>query len=84
MIKKALFSLLVLSFLVAPLALKAQSADDIAKLIAQLEQQIAYLKQQLAQLQGQPGQQSWCFTFEKNLGVGSGGIISKWKKRRAR
>ncbi|MBI2100507.1 MAG: hypothetical protein HYT47_00580 [Candidatus Vogelbacteria bacterium] len=72
MIKKALFSLLVLLFLVAPLALNAQSAEDIAKLIAQLEQQIAALKQQLAQLQGnQSG--AFCYSFEKNLGVGSGG-----------
>ncbi len=71
MFKKALFSLLVLSFLVVPLALKAQSADDIARQIAELQRQIAELKVKLAQLQGQSGQ--WCYTFNRNLGVDASG-----------
>ncbi|MBI2100789.1 MAG: hypothetical protein HYT47_02115 [Candidatus Vogelbacteria bacterium] len=80
MFKKYLFiGLFIVSVLVTPSVINAQSADlsadkagEIARLIAELQRQIAVLKAQLAHLQGnQSG--AWCFTFEKNLGVGAGG-----------
>ncbi|MBI4136286.1 MAG: hypothetical protein HY481_01930 [Candidatus Vogelbacteria bacterium] len=72
MFKRILVVLLVLGFLF-PLSSSAQTASEIAKLIAELSRQIAELKVKLAQLQGQSGSQQWCHTFERNLGVGSGG-----------
>ncbi len=73
MSKKYLFlGLLIVSFLVAPLFLRAEtSTDDVARLIASLKQQIAELQRQLIQLQGQAGRQ--CFMFNRNLGVGASG-----------
>src|SRR3989344_2736977 len=75
MFKKHLFvSLFVISTLVAPFMINAQTAqtsDDIALLIADLQRQIAVLKQQLAELQGRSGAD--CYTFDKNLRVGDKG-----------
>jgi len=73
MTKKYLFlSLLIVSFLVAPLFLRAETTtDDIARQIASLKQQIVELQRQLTQLQGQAGRQ--CFMFNRNLGVGASG-----------
>jgi len=70
MLKKYLFlSLLVLSLLVSPLIINAQTPSDVAGYIAELRRQIAVLQEQLARLQGnQSG--GWCHNFNKNLGVG--------------
>ena len=51
---------------------KAQTTDT-ATLIAQLQAQIQSLMQQIQQLIAQQGGQTWCHTFNTNLGVGSGG-----------
>src|SRR3989344_2077193 len=74
MSKKYLFlGLLIVSFLVAPLLLRAETTtDDIARQITSLRQQIAELQRQLMQLQGQKTGQS-CYNFEKSFGVGSSG-----------
>ncbi|MEK7208702.1 MAG: hypothetical protein AAB677_00385 [Patescibacteria group bacterium] len=70
MLKKYLFlSLLVLSFLVSPLIINAETSNDVASRIAELQRQIAVLQEQLRQLQGQA--RPFCFTFNKNLGVGN-------------
>lgn len=53
----------------------AASAVDNSALIAQLQAQIQALLQQISQLKDQQGGtvQPWCYTFNKNLGVGSNG-----------
>src|SRR3989338_5348669 len=73
MTRKHLFlGLLIASFLIAPLFLRAETTtDNIARQIASLRQQVAELQRQLAQLQGQAGRQ--CFVFNRNLGVGASG-----------
>ncbi|MEK7621941.1 MAG: PKD domain-containing protein [Patescibacteria group bacterium] len=64
--------LLVVSFLTAPLFLRAEtSTADITRLIASLRQQIAELQRQSIQSPGQTGRQ--CFMFNRNLGVGASG-----------
>jgi hypothetical protein len=50
----------------------AQSAVDM--MIANLRQQIAMLEQEIANLQHNNQPVAWCYTFNRNLGVGSSGM----------
>ena len=71
MLKKYLFlSLLVLSLLVSPLIINAQTPSDVAGYIAELQRQIAVFQEQLARLQGLQTR-PFCYNFGKNFGVGS-------------
>ena len=73
-IKYFLFTaVLAAAILCSGVAVKAQTVDVSAQ-IAQLQQQIAQLVAQLQALQAQQGQgQTWCHTFNANLGVGNKG-----------
>jgi len=79
MFKRILVVLLVIGALL-PFSSSAQTADEIAKIIADLSRQIAELKVKLAQLQGQSSG-AWCHTFNSNLGVGLGGQDKGTKAR---
>ena len=72
---KSLFIAIVLvtAFLCFGSAVNAQ-AIDVQALIAQLRAQIQSLLQQISELQAQQGTtQTWCHTFNNNLGVGNTG-----------
>jgi len=72
MLKKYVFlTLFVLSILISPSIINAESPSDIANQIAELWRQITVLQEQLARLRGQSNE--WCYTFEKNLGIGATG-----------
>ncbi|MCL5010663.1 MAG: FlxA-like family protein [Patescibacteria group bacterium] len=62
---------LALSALIASQPVSAITIDELKAQIAALQAQIAQLTQQLSQIQGDTT--AWCYTFNVNLGIGSGG-----------
>lgn len=73
--KSRLIGLLVATvIIVSPFAALAQSNPQS---IEELQSRISYLTEQIRRLQGQTstgtGTTQWCFTFDRNLGVGASG-----------